>query len=156
VLNWIEGPIWVALGVAISLLSYRTGIGSFSEPGAGFVAFGSGIFMIVIGSIRSIARGGTSGQKAGEPGEPSLRKTTGRPSYRRVYTLVLLVLYALLLNSVGYVITTFLVMFGLFFDPEKRRFAAPLFASLASVAVTYTLFEIWLKTQLPRGLFPWW
>jgi hypothetical protein len=85
-----------------------------------------------------------------------LRKTTGRPSYRRVYTLVLLVLYALLLNSVGYVITTFLVMFGLFFDPEKRRFAAPLFASLASVAVTYTLFEIWLKTQLPRGLFPWW
>lgn len=155
-LNWIEGPIWVALGVVISLLSYRTGIGSLIEPGPGFVALASGIFMIVIGSIRSIARRGASRQKAEEPSQPPLRKSTVRPSYRFVYTLVLLVLYALLLNSIGYVITTFLVMFGLFFDPEKRRFVVPFFASLASVAVTYTLFEIWLKTQLPRGLFPWW
>lgn len=155
-LNWIEGPIWVALGVVISLLSYRTGTGSLSEPGPGFIALASGIFMIVIGSIRSIAGRGASRQKAEEPGESPLRKTAVRPSYRLVYTLVLLVLYALLLNSIGYVITTFLVMFGLFFDPEKRRFVVPFFASLVSVAVTYTLFEIWLKTQLPRGFFPWW
>jgi len=22
--------------------------------------------------------------------------------------------------------------------------------------VTYLVFEVWLKSQLPRGIFPWW
>ena len=70
--------------------------------------------------------------------------------------IALLVFYGLLLEPMGYVIATFLFMFGLFFNLEERRLAAPLFASLASVAATYTIFEIWLKTQLPRGMFPWW
>ena len=151
-----EGPIWVALGIVISFLSYRTGIGTFTEPGAGFVALASGLFLVVVGTAMGIARGRTSRQQAGKHGRPAVWRTSIRPLFRLTYMVALLVFYGLLLEPMGYVIATFLFMFGLFFNLEERRLGTPLFASLASVAVTYTIFEIWLKTQLPRGVFPWW
>jgi hypothetical protein len=157
VLNRREGLFWVALGIVISFFSYRTGIGTFSEPGAGFVALASGLFLVVVGAVMGISRGKASPQRAGERGGTGgAPETFRRRFFRLAYLLSLLVFYGLVLEPVGYITATFLFMFGLFFDLEKRRFAAPLFASLASVGVTYTVFEIWLKTQLPRGVFPWW
>jgi hypothetical protein len=155
-LKAFEGPIWIALGILISLLAYDTGVGSFREPGVGFIALASGLFIIVIGSVMSITRRVNPQEEGKEENKPSAVTTIVRPSFRFIYTLALLALYALLLNPLVYVTATFLIMFGLFFDPLTRRWLPALFASLASVAITYTLFEIWLKSQLPRGIFPWW
>jgi putative tricarboxylic transport membrane protein len=152
VLKHLEGPIWAALGIGISFLSYRTGIGVFTEPGAGFVALATGLFLIVIGAVMCFARGRTPKQQ----GSTGMRGNFIRRFFRFAYMVALLVLYGFLLEPLGYLIATFLLMYGLFFNLEGRRFVFPLFASLASVAVTYTVFEIWLKTQLPRGMFPWW
>jgi len=154
-LKRLEGPIWIVLGIVISLLSYRTGIGSFTEPGAGFIALASGLFIIVVGCIMSLVK--THGpRESGATGPPAEPHTVGRRFLKLVYIPVLLVLYGLFLEPVGYLIATFFLMFGLFFNLEKRLFAVPLLTSAACVAVTYLVFEIWLKTQLPRGVFPWW
>jgi hypothetical protein len=155
-LKAFEGPIWIALGILISLLACDTGIGSFREPGVGFVGLASGLFLIVIGSVMTISRRENAQQEGKGKNKSAMQTSWARPSFKFIYTLALLALYALLLNPLGYVIATFLVMFGLFFDPVKRRWLPPLLASLASVAVTYTVFEIWLKSQLPRGILPWW
>ena len=155
-LKAFEGSIWIALGILISLLAYDTGVGSFREPGVGFIGLASGLFLIVIGSIMSIARRVNPQEEGKEENKPSVVTTVPRPSFRFIYTLALLALYALLLDPLGYVIATFLVMFGLFFDPVTRRWLPAVFASLVSVATTYIVFEIWLKSQLPRGIFPWW
>ncbi|MEW6669893.1 MAG: tripartite tricarboxylate transporter TctB family protein [Thermodesulfobacteriota bacterium] len=155
-LRRLEGPIWLAVGLVISILSYRTGIGTFTEPGAGFVALATGLFLMVIGAVTCFARGGASGQETGEERSAGARGTFIRRIFRLAYMVALLICYGLLLEPLGYLIATFLLMFGLFFNPEGRRFVFPLCASLASVSVTYTVFEIWLKTRLPRGLFPWW
>jgi len=155
-LKAFEGSIWIALGILISLLAYNTGVGSFREPGVGFIGLASGLFLIVIGSVMSMTRRGNAQQEGKEGSQSAVQTTITRPSFKFIYTLVLLALYALLLNPLGYVIATFLVMFGLFFDPFTRRWLPALFASLASVAITYIVFEIWLKSQLPRGIFPWW
>ena len=151
-LKRFEGPIWIVIGVAISFFSQRTGIGSFTEPGAGFVALVSGLFLIAVGFVMSIA----PKEKGDERGKPAALMDRSGRSFRLFLTVVLLVLYGLLLEPLGYVLTTFLFMAGLFYDLEKRSIAVPLLASLASVAVTYTLFEIWLKVRFPRGVFPWW
>jgi hypothetical protein len=155
-LKAFEGSIWIALGILISLLAYNTGVGSFREPGVGFIGLASGLFLIVIGSVMSMTRRGNAQQEGKEESKSAVQTTIVRPSFKFIYTLALLALYALLLNPLGYVIATFLVMFGLFFDPVTRRWLPALFASLASVAITYIVFEIWLKSQLPRGIFPWW
>ena len=154
-LSRLEGPIWVAFGIVIAFLSYRTGIGSFNEPGAGFVALASGLFMIAIGTVMALFRADSS-PEANAEARPAMRGGASRPLVRLILPLALLVLYALLLEPLGYLVATFILMSGLFFDPERPRLAGPLFASLASVAATYTVFEVWLKTQLPRGVFPWW
>lgn len=155
-LKSLEGPLWVALGTAIFFLSYGTGIGSLSEPGAGFVSLASGLFLIAIGAIMIMVRRRGSQKEAPESGQPAAPKAASGHFFRLIRLVMLLFLYALLLNPLGYVITTFLVMFGLFHDSGKRRFTIPLLASLACVAATYTVFEIWLRCQLPRGIFPWW
>jgi hypothetical protein len=75
---------------------------------------------------------------------------------RLAYTVALLVAYAILMDPLGYMISTFLVMFGLFFDWEKKNWFWSLFFSITASLVSYLIFEVWLHCQFPRGMLPWW
>jgi hypothetical protein len=155
VLRLLEGPVWLLIGVIISAWSYRTGLGTFKEPGVGFVAFASGLFVIAVGALVTVLRRPRV-QKSRTVSGPIHVSFLESAPFKLTYTLALLVFYALLLDFLGYIITTGIVLFGLFFDRSLRRWAGALFASFLSVAVTYLVFEVWLKSQLPRGVFPWW
>jgi hypothetical protein len=155
VLRLLEGPVWIFIGVIISAWSYRTGVGRFNEPGVGFVAFAAGLFIIGVGALVTVFRRPEQQKlKAADATAPT-RFLESAP-FKLTYTLALLLFYALFLNLVGYIITTFVVLFGLFYNPSGRRWASPLLASSLSVVFTYLVFEVWLKSQLPRGIFPWW
>ncbi len=154
----IESAVWIVFGLGVCLYAYLMGLGTFKEPGVGFVAFAAGLFLMVIGVLlrASPPEEGQDGWKQqkheGTETVPFLRTKT----FKLIYTVALLVAYAVLLNPLGYLITTFLVMFGLFLDPGRRRFAVPVGAAFLSTAITYAVFETWLQSQLPRGVFPWW
>ena len=154
-LRLLEGPVWLLIGVIISAWSYRTGLGTFREPGVGFVAFAAGLFIMAVGALVTVFRR-PEPQKIETASGATRREFLRSAPFKLTFTLVLLVFYALLLDLLGYIVTTFVVLFGLFFDPVGRRWAGPLLASFLSVAVTYLVFEVWLKSQLPRGIFPWW
>lgn len=150
----IEGVVWVGIGCIICTLSLRFDLGSFRAPGPGFVAILSGLFVSAIGLAMVIARATArrTARKASERERP-FRIASWR---RLVYTMALLLAYVILFEPVGFVITTFLLMFGLFFDFEKRNYAWSLFFSVVTAMISYLAFEVWLRCQLPRGLFPWW
>jgi len=150
----VEGFFWIGIGVLICLLAWKSKLGSFREPGPGFVALISGLFVSIVGLVMGLPeffpkislRNGTD-----------FDQTFSIASWPRlIYTMVLLLSYGLLLNTLGYLLTTFLVMWGLFYDREKSRLVSSCLASLASVGVTYLVFEVWLRCQFPRGFFPWW
>jgi len=150
----VEGFFWIGIGVLICLLAWKSKLGSFREPGPGFVALISGLFVSIVGLVMGLPeffpkislRNGTD-----------FNQTFSIASWPRlIYTMVLLLSYGLLLNTLGYLLTTFLVMWGLFYDREKSRLVSSCLASLASVGVTYLVFEVWLRCQFPRGFFPWW
>jgi hypothetical protein len=154
-LRLLEGPAWVFVGVIISAWAYGTGLGTFREPGVGFVAFIAGFFILAVGALITVLR--RPEQQIVEPPSGATRaRFLLSPAFKLTYTLGLLLFYALLLDRLGYIVTTFVVLFGLFYDPVRRRWAGPLLASFLSVAVTYLVFEVWLKSQLPRGILPWW
>jgi hypothetical protein len=155
VLRVLEGPVWLLIGVIISAWSYKTGLGTLREPGVGFVAFASGVFIMAVGAFVIVFKRPPAHKTETESKQTSPSFLESAP-FKLTYTLALLVLYALLLDLLGYIVTTCIVLFGLFFDPSRRRWAGPVFASLLSVAITYLVFEVWLKSQLPRGIFPWW
>jgi hypothetical protein len=158
VLRLIEGPVWIAIGVVICAAAYATGLGTFREPGAGFVAAVAGLFIIAVGSVVSVTRG--SGPEKEEKVKAISNSTrmplVQCPAFKMAYTVAILLFYAIFLNPLGYIVTTFIALFALFYDLSRRRWAVPLFASVVSVAVTYIVFEVWLKSQLPRGILPWW
>lgn len=155
----LEGPLWIIIGVAICLYSYKMGLGSFHEPEAGFVAFIVGLFLMMMGTcifiLRKIVIQGVPKEERPEicNSEESFFEST---VFKLAYIVGFLLIYALLLNYLGYILTTFLVMFGLFLGPVRRRFAFAFTASFISVGTTYLVFEVWLHSQLPRGIFPWW
>jgi hypothetical protein len=158
-LKAFEGPAWIIIGIAICLYAYKMGLGSFREPGAGFIAFVTGLFLMLMGALIVMGRKRIP-QRAPKDEKREIRDSessfTGSPAFKLAYGVALLLLYALLLEPLGYILTTFLVMFGLFYDPSRRRSGLAFTASLLSTGMTYVVFEMWLHTQLPRGVFPWW
>jgi hypothetical protein len=149
-----EGVLWILIGGAISILSWRIDLGSFREPGPGFVAVASGISLVVIGVIMTLQKTFSTGVSDTGPG--SSRPLLHRQSLRLVYTLGLLAGYGLVLETLGYIVTTSLLMFGLFYDRGANRFVPSVLASVLTVGLTYLVFDTWLRVQLPRGILPWW
>jgi putative tricarboxylic transport membrane protein len=150
----VEGFFWVAIGAIICIFAWKAHLGSFLEPGPGFVPFLSGLFIAIVGLIMLLSQ---ILSKMSQGNSLDLGLAFRNISwFRLVFTMVLLFGYAVFLNTFGYIITTFLTMWGLFYDQEKHNWATSLMASSVTVGGTYLVFEIWLRCQLPRGIFPWW
>ncbi len=144
-----EGFFWAVIGAFICLLAWKTHLGSFREPGPGFVAFLSGLFIAGVGLIMIL----TETREKLSPGEPSHLSFSVGSWLQLTFTMALLSGYAILLDILGYGLTTFLVMWGFFYAFGGRRWAFSLMVSLIIVVVTYLVFEVWLRCQFPRGIF---
>jgi putative tricarboxylic transport membrane protein len=149
-----EGIFWVVLGAVMCALSYRLKLGSLHGPGPGFVAFLAGFFIAAVGVVMVLSKFLTRHRAEGTVSAPHPFRTVSWS--RLVYTMCLLVAYAVLIESLGFMLTTFLVMFGLFFQWEKQNWFWSLFFATAASVTSYVVFEMCLRCQLPRGIFPWW
>ena len=153
----IEGFFWLGIGVFICTLAWKVDLGSFKEPGSGFVAFIAGLFLSVLGLLMVLSEVYSKVlHRAGPVSGPGFR---GAPVFLIFYTIGVLLGYGLFLETLGYNVSTLLVMWALFYLFYKRgkyRVAWSFLASLATTGVTYLVFEVWLRSQLPRGIFPWW
>ena len=150
-----EGIFWVVIGGFICILAFQHGLGSVRAPGPGFVAFLSGILVGGVGAVMMLFKGISMGRGKGTIQGAGL----GIPavSLRRLaYTMIFLIGYAILMDPLGYIVSTFLAMFGLFFDWEKKNWLWSSFFSVTTSLVSYLVFEVWLRCQLPRGILPWW
>lgn len=153
----IEGFFWLWIGFIICALAWKVDFGSFQEPGSGFVAFIVGIFLSVLGLLMVLSEIYSKVFRGGGP--VSGKAFRGAPVFLILYTVGVLVGYGLFLETLGYNVTTLLVMwalFYLFYEKGKIRLVFSFLASLATTSVTYLVFEIWLHSQLPRGIFSWW
>jgi len=70
-----------------------------------------------------------------------------------ILILISLFIYGILLPSLGYLITTFGLMFFLFGRIGRTRlWIQAVIASITSL-VTYIIFHVWLEVLLPKGIF---
>jgi putative tricarboxylic transport membrane protein len=141
-----SGIFWFLSGGAITVSSLFYGVGSFSAPGPGFITFLAGSILTVLSVIlfASSAKGKTSGQ--------SLRSLwEGRQTGRAAYILGLLVAYMVLVNPLGFLLSTFLLLFFLFRVQGAYSLGKVLCLSAASTIGSIVVFDLWLGVQLPRG-----
>jgi len=139
--------VWLAFSLLICIESFRLPLGSVREPGPGFLPLLVGVILAGLSAICFL-----QGRRVPSAGP----KGVWYPAERwknLIWVLFSLFAYALLLDILGFLITTFLFLVCLFrFGMETQRWTRSLAGSAIASVSCYAVFELWLRTQLPKGI----
>lgn len=146
-----EGFFWLGMGVSICLLAWQTGFGFFREPGPGFIAFLTGFCMAAVGVVMVLSAVlATSPSKDNQPPTGQFSSVSW---VRMLYATVLLLIYAAIVEPLGFIPASFLVLWGLFYDWKKNNWFSSLVGSCATTGISYLLLEKLLGLPFPPGIF---
>ena len=138
-----SGLFWLAIAIFVSLEGFtKLKFGTLRQPGPGFFPFWGGLLLGVL-SLILLARSLKSREwlKSGAIPWPALLLVLGA-----------LLGYLLFLETLGFVIVTFLFLLALFCFAEIGWIKQVAWSVIAT-SLAYGLFKFWLQVQLPRGLF---
>lgn len=133
-------------GLAAAFEAHRLAIGDPARPGPGFFPFWLGVTLCIAAVGLLLHRAPTGGQPRAIPTE-SLRRD------KVVLTLLGGLAYALVVESVGFSVTTFAFLVFLLTVIEPQRRLTSVVISAVTTAACYVVFTVWLAVQLPVG--PW-
>ena len=139
---------WIGVAIAICVGSLRLGLGSLHGPGPGFLSFFSGVILGGLGLIVFVIS---------KPSPPQSREkktmfVKGR-IFRVVLTVIDLICYAVAMEYFGFLISTMVFLFILLKVIEPQRWSIAVGGSALGSGISYLIFEVWLKCQLPKGNF---
>jgi putative tricarboxylic transport membrane protein len=141
----VAAVVLVAFGVVALQQATHLRIGSIVRPGPGFfpVVLAAGFTLVCV----ALAVRAFRSRIASDPVAASL-------SFRKMgATIAALFVYALVLERVGFVVSTFALLLFFFRGLERQRWTVALAGSIVTACVTYLVFKVWLHVQLPPG--PW-
>jgi putative tricarboxylic transport membrane protein len=136
---------WIALGILVCYGAIRLGLGSVTEPGSGFIFFWSGLILVML-SLLAFAESLHST-------EETIRETREMNWVKIALVLLSLVLYAFLLERLGFVLTTFALLSFLLGMIEGINWGRSFGLASAAALGSFAIFELWLKIRLPKGIF---
>jgi len=143
----VSGLFWLIFSTFVSYESYKLGLGTLHQPGPGFLFFWTSIvtaILSVIVVVISLRR---------RPPEEAQQPSFGKKNVTKiVLVLISLLLYALLMEWLGFLIVTLVFFIFLLVAVEKKRWSFAVLVSLIVTAVSYLVFEKALQSQLPKGL----
>jgi putative tricarboxylic transport membrane protein len=143
----VTSLVWTAIGVAILVASTTLRVGTWSNPGPGFLPLITGVIIGALGVSVSVQ-------------EWSRRRRTGQgllvlpPGLNLPVVglaLAALFAYALLLERIGYLLVTFLFLTLMLRFMGALRWGPVLATAILSTVGSYVLFSVWLRVPLP----PW-
>ncbi len=145
----VSSLVWLLLGLVAIYGSFQLGLGTMHEPGSGFLAFLAGVFIICVAAVIFLQ---------------SIIKFRGTPLNVKVlwaganwhHSLIIAILtigFILALEGLGFFITSFLLLFLLFKVVEKLSWGKAVLIPALTLTITYVVFNIFLKSNLPRGIF---
>jgi putative tricarboxylic transport membrane protein len=142
---------WIALGIFVGGYSYRIGLGKLLDPGPGLFPFTLSLVVLLL-SLCKLAKGVPSiEERKGKPGqkeEQSPFENTGKI----VILTVILFAYTYILEPLGFLLTTFLVMAALLRVAGYTQWIRIIVYAIIICVITYTGFT-YLGTNLPTGIF---
>ena len=144
------GLIWLILGIGIVIGSIKLNLGNLHKPGPGFMPFLSGALLVILGLILLIY---TFISKGSWEEKVKLKKIREKGNWKIfLLTLVALFAYAILLEPLGFIFSTFLFLFSTFKITEPKKWLAPFVFSVSTIVLSYFIFSVWLKCQFPKGI----
>jgi putative tricarboxylic transport membrane protein len=143
----VGGIFWLTFGLLVMFGSFRLGLGTLQAPGSGFLGFLAGSFVLLTAVI-VLAQ-----SFLGKDNQVKLSDLWKGSKWRRPVTVALLILaYVLVLERVGFLLTSFLFMLMMFKWVEKFPWPKAVLVTLAVVFCSYLLFHTLLKASLPQGV----
>jgi len=150
-LEKISSFSWLAVSAAIILGSSKYSFGTWSHPGPGFLPIWCGIIMATFAAITCFQATWRGGKEVRAKEEASFL-TSKWP--KLVAMLIILMAYAFLLESLGFLAITFIALVCLLKLVGPTRWRTALAEALLATFVSYVLFGLWLKVPLPKGFWP--
>jgi putative tricarboxylic transport membrane protein len=139
---------WILIGILFCIGGLHYGIRRSGIPGPGFLPFATGLILVALSLILLLSRFLKRRDEAGAIGEPMPR---GEALRRILKALGALCLYVLILEPLGFLLTTFLFMI-LALRLEPRRWAFILTLAIGATAFFFLLFKVLLRVPLPPGI----
>jgi putative tricarboxylic transport membrane protein len=137
---------WLALAVPAAVEAWRLHVGSVHRPGPGFLPFYAALLLAALALASLVTDWRTaSGSAAHIWG--------GIGWGRMLIMLAALFLYVAVLERLGFVVATFLLLLVLFRLVEPYRWTRVLLFSAVTMAAAYGFFVVLLDSRLPMG--PW-
>jgi hypothetical protein len=141
------GLFWLIMAIFVSgtsLLKLR--LGSLKYPGPGFFPFLIGLLLLFL-SLNIIIPAMKEWQRDHTFKEwPSF-------SIKTLTTLAILFIYAIFLEFTGFFIGSFLLLLYIFKVPAGRKWWVSILMTAIVTCLSYYLFGVILKAQLPKGTF---
>ncbi|MFH1122164.1 MAG: tripartite tricarboxylate transporter TctB family protein [Pseudomonadota bacterium] len=143
----ISGTFCLLFSAFITIESYRLGLGVLHRPGPGFLFFWASI---VLGLLSLVVLSRTWTEKE----RPDREVDIFRGENLRKIPLVLMVLflYASLLETLGYILVNLLLFLAIFGAIERKSWRFTVLVSIAVTTAAHLIFDVALKIQLPKGL----
>lgn len=140
----IVGMGALAGGVTLAIFSWQLDLGNFRMPGPGAWPFLLAIAMALLG-----------GWFVFRPLTTTKADLKGVPRWGRLaIALGTLFGYVLILESLGYLVATTLLLFVQLHWVENQHWASSLFIAVMGAVISFLVFGFWLKVPLPSGILP--
>ena len=142
--------LWILIGFLVTMESFRLGIGHIQKPGSGMMPFLLGVILILV-SLRLLLscvlrKGGRE-----EMGEKHI--WAGVNFWRMGLVMLSLVGYGMVLERIGFSLTTACCLFVLFKFAGSEEWKRSLILMCLTVVFTHLLFVTLLRMEMPS--FPW-
>lgn len=145
--DFISGMVLFLVGCGICGYAFHTSLGRITQPGAGFFAFLSGLAIAIFSLLIFLKSWLSSRPASGSTGEAATH-------WRNILLLSLGILgYSYGIEFLGYLIATLLLMLFFFRTIEPQPWWVVLLGGIGTTSISYLLFQVWLKIDLPIGVF---
>jgi len=134
----------LALGAAAIIESAKLPLGTVRNPGQGFFPWWTSVVIVLL-AIVLLAQVLTSRSSTSPHTPGRIAKVTA--------LLLVLAAYTFLLDFLGYLICTFLLVLFMLRATDPQRWTVALSMAVLTAVGSYVVFAIWLSVPLPRGPF---
>ena len=145
----LASGFWLLIGLIVVIASTRLELGSLAAPDMGFMPLLSGLAMCLFAAIGLIH--GTLENRRGVRWKPVIG-----PNLRwekSLAVLAALLAYVFLFTRLGFVLSTLLFLGFLFRAVKPQKWSVVILGSVLITTCAYLIFDVWIKSQLPKG--PW-